>query len=81
MSFTNCLANIAGLLAPIAAGYIIHGKVSYVVTTPPPFFISLWGDVAVGEKWKIKNQPFLAGNKRQNLNNKVKILSRNLRRL
>ncbi|KAK6625572.1 hypothetical protein RUM43_005871 [Polyplax serrata] len=26
MSFTNCLANIAGLLAPIAAGYIIHGK-------------------------------------------------------
>ncbi|XP_049956052.1 putative inorganic phosphate cotransporter isoform X1 [Schistocerca serialis cubense] len=26
MSFTNCLANLAGLLAPIAAGYIIHGR-------------------------------------------------------
>ncbi|XP_039292778.1 putative inorganic phosphate cotransporter isoform X3 [Nilaparvata lugens] len=26
MSFTNCLANLAGLLAPITAGYIIHGK-------------------------------------------------------
>ncbi|XP_066595755.1 putative inorganic phosphate cotransporter isoform X2 [Prorops nasuta] len=26
MSFTNCLANLAGLLAPIAAGYIIVGK-------------------------------------------------------
>uniref|UniRef100_A0A1B6KXM8 Putative inorganic phosphate cotransporter n=1 Tax=Graphocephala atropunctata TaxID=36148 RepID=A0A1B6KXM8_9HEMI len=26
MSFTNCLANLAGLLAPITAGYIIHGR-------------------------------------------------------
>ncbi|RZF32931.1 hypothetical protein LSTR_LSTR014108 [Laodelphax striatellus] len=26
MSFTNCLANLAGLLAPITAGIIIHGK-------------------------------------------------------
>jgi len=27
MSFTNCLANLAGLLAPITAGYVIEGKV------------------------------------------------------
>ncbi|XP_046681162.1 putative inorganic phosphate cotransporter isoform X1 [Homalodisca vitripennis] len=26
MSFTNCLGNLAGLLAPITAGYIIHGR-------------------------------------------------------
>lgn len=26
MSFTNCLANLAGLLAPIIAGYVIQGK-------------------------------------------------------
>lgn len=26
MSFTNCLANLTGLLAPIVAGYIIEGK-------------------------------------------------------
>lgn len=29
MSFTNCLANLAGLLAPIYAGNIIKGKVRY----------------------------------------------------
>ena len=28
MSFTNCLANLAGLLAPITAGHIILGKVT-----------------------------------------------------
>lgn len=28
MAFTNCLANLTGLLAPIVAGYIIEGKVS-----------------------------------------------------
>lgn len=28
MSFTNCLANLAGLLAPITAGYIVEGRVS-----------------------------------------------------
>lgn len=28
MSFTNCLANLAGLLAPITAGYIIVGMVA-----------------------------------------------------
>lgn len=28
MSFTNCLANLAGLLAPIYAGNIIKGEVS-----------------------------------------------------
>ena len=28
MSFTNCLANLAGLLAPITAGHIIVGRVS-----------------------------------------------------
>ncbi|XP_014208881.1 putative inorganic phosphate cotransporter isoform X2 [Copidosoma floridanum] len=28
MSFTNCLANLAGLLAPITAGYIIHDQPS-----------------------------------------------------
>lgn len=27
MSFTNCLANLAGLLAPIYAGNIIYGEV------------------------------------------------------
>lgn len=27
MSFTNCTANLAGLLAPVTAGYIIHGRV------------------------------------------------------
>lgn len=27
MSFTNCLANLAGLLAPVTAGYIIDGPV------------------------------------------------------
>ncbi|KAE8748903.1 hypothetical protein FOCC_FOCC004308 [Frankliniella occidentalis] len=26
MSFTNCTANLAGLLAPVTAGYIIHGR-------------------------------------------------------
>lgn len=31
MSFTNCLANLAGLLAPITAGYIIVGPVSIMV--------------------------------------------------
>lgn len=28
MAFTNCLANLTGLLAPVAAGYIIEGRVS-----------------------------------------------------
>ena len=28
MSFTNCTANLAGLLAPIAAGHLIEGNVS-----------------------------------------------------
>lgn len=28
MSFTNCTANLAGLLAPIAAGNLIEGNVS-----------------------------------------------------
>lgn len=28
MSFTNCLANLAGLLAPIYAGYMVKGTVS-----------------------------------------------------
>jgi len=28
MSFTNCLANLAGLLAPMAAGYITDKRVS-----------------------------------------------------
>ena len=27
MSITNCLANIAGLFAPLTAGAIIHGQV------------------------------------------------------
>ncbi|KOB78506.1 Inorganic phosphate co-transporter [Operophtera brumata] len=26
MAFTNCLANLTGLLAPIVAGYIIEGR-------------------------------------------------------
>lgn len=30
MSFTNCTANLAGLLAPMAAGNIIEGKVCVV---------------------------------------------------
>lgn len=29
MSFTNCLANLAGLLAPITAGHIIVGRVIF----------------------------------------------------
>lgn len=29
MSFTNCLANLAGLLAPIYAGYMVKGTVSW----------------------------------------------------
>lgn len=29
MAFTNCLANLAGLLAPIYAGHVILGKVSH----------------------------------------------------
>lgn len=29
MSFTNCTANLAGLLAPIAAGNLIEGNVSF----------------------------------------------------
>ena len=29
MSFTNCLANLAGLLAPIIAGYILVGTVTH----------------------------------------------------
>lgn len=29
MSFTNCTANLAGLLAPIAAGNLIEGKVNF----------------------------------------------------
>jgi len=29
MSFTNCTANLAGLLAPVAAGRLIHGRVSF----------------------------------------------------
>lgn len=28
MSFTNCLANLAGLLAPMVAGHLIHGRVN-----------------------------------------------------
>lgn len=28
MAFTNCLANLAGLLAPIYAGHVILGKVN-----------------------------------------------------
>jgi hypothetical protein len=30
MSFTNCTANLAGLLAPIVAGNIIEGNVSFI---------------------------------------------------
>jgi hypothetical protein len=29
MSFTNCLANFAGLLAPMAAGYLTDKRVSW----------------------------------------------------
>lgn len=29
MSFTNCLANLAGLLAPIIAGYVLVGTVIF----------------------------------------------------
>lgn len=29
MAFTNCTANLAGLLAPIIAGNLIDGKVNY----------------------------------------------------
>lgn len=29
MAFTNCLANLAGLLAPLTAGYVIKGKVKH----------------------------------------------------
>lgn len=29
MAFTNCTANLAGLLAPIVAGNLIEGKVKY----------------------------------------------------
>lgn len=28
MAFTNCTANLAGLLAPLVAGQLIHGKVT-----------------------------------------------------
>lgn len=31
MSLTNCTANLAGLLAPIAAGNLIEGDVSYTL--------------------------------------------------
>lgn len=31
MSFTNCTANLAGLLAPIAAGNLIEGNVSQII--------------------------------------------------
>lgn len=31
MSFTNCLANLAGLLAPITAGYLIQGGVNIFI--------------------------------------------------
>lgn len=31
MSFTNCLANFAGLLAPMAAGYITDKRVSLML--------------------------------------------------
>lgn len=31
MSLTNCTANLAGLLAPLAAGYLIDGNVSVPV--------------------------------------------------
>lgn len=30
MSFTNCMANLAGLLAPLTAGFIIHGRVGFI---------------------------------------------------
>lgn len=30
MSFTNCMGNLAGLLAPLTAGYIIHGRVGFL---------------------------------------------------
>lgn len=33
MSFTNCTANLAGLLAPIAAGNLIEGNVSKLLTS------------------------------------------------
>jgi len=33
MSFTNCLANLAGLLAPMAAGHIIDKRVSCELQT------------------------------------------------
>lgn len=50
MSFTNCLANLAGLLAPITAGYIIVGTVtnhslSYYSIHPPPVQLLLRVDV------------------------------------
>ena len=31
MSFTNCLANVVGLLAPVVAGYMVHGTVNFVL--------------------------------------------------
>lgn len=35
MSFTNCLANVAGFLAPIVAGYVIEGRVSKIPPETP----------------------------------------------
>lgn len=40
MAFTNCTANLAGLLAPMAAGNLIEGKVSRFECSPVVFMCS-----------------------------------------
>lgn len=40
MSFTNCTANLAGLLAPIAAGNLIEGKVNFFFSNLIKFFVN-----------------------------------------
>ena len=40
MSFTNCLANVTGLAAPVVAGYIINHQVCIKMFNFKPFFKS-----------------------------------------
>lgn len=39
MAFTNCTANLAGLLAPIVAGQLIHGSVSIASSFRFAFYV------------------------------------------
>lgn len=52
MSFTNCLANLAGLLAPIYAGNVVVGIVSIITSVVAPIKITVFNVNKIGQYCK-----------------------------